>query len=48
MPAPEPVENGKKTYGKKPVGIKKSFADKSRGLLSGGKAKESINADAYF
>jgi hypothetical protein len=48
MPASEPVENGKKSNQKKSGGIKKSFAEKSKGLLSGGKSKEVVNTDAYF
>lgn len=48
LPTPEPVENGKKTNGKKSVGIKKTLAEKSKGLISGGKVKEVVNTEAYF
>jgi hypothetical protein len=47
MPTPEPIENGKKSSGKKAVGVKKSFAEKSRNLITG-KGKEVVNTDAYF
>lgn len=48
MPTPEPIENGKKSSGKKSMGLKKTLAEKSKGLMSGGKAKEVVNTDAYF
>lgn len=48
MPTPEPVENGKKANGKKSVSVKKAFAEKSKGLMGGGKAKEVVNTDIYF
>lgn len=48
MPTPEPAANDKKSNGKKSVGVKKSLAEKSKGLLSGGKSKEVVNTDAYF
>lgn len=41
---PEPLE--KKANGKKSAGIKKILAEKSKGLMSGG--KEVVNTDAYF
>lgn len=45
---PASVETDKKSNGKKPVGVKKSIAEKSKGLLNGGKAKEVVNTDVYF
>lgn len=49
MPTPEPVENGKKANGKKSVSVKKALAEKSKGLISGGKGKqEVVNTDIYF
>lgn len=48
MPITEPPETGKKANGKKSAGIKKSLAEKSKGLMSGGKSKEVVNTDAYF
>lgn len=48
LPSPDPVENGKKPNGKKSVGIKKTLAEKSKGLISGAKVKEVVNTDAYF
>jgi hypothetical protein len=45
---PASVESDKKSNGKKSVGVKKSLAEKSKGLLSGGKTKEVVNTDAYF
>lgn len=45
---PASVEIDKKANGKKSVGVKKTFAEKSKGLLSGGKAKEVVNTDVYF
>jgi hypothetical protein len=46
MPTPEPIE--KKSNGnKKSGGIKKTLAEKSKGLISGVKGKE-VNTDSYF
>lgn len=42
MPTPEPVENGKKSK----KSAKKSFAEKSKGLMSG--VKEVVSSDAFF
>lgn len=45
---PASVEIDKKSNGKKSGGVKKTLAEKSKGLLGGGKAKEVVNTDVYF
>lgn len=50
---PEPVvvattEEKPASIKKKVNGIRKVFSEKSKGIMSGGSAKQKVNTDAYF